>query len=270
MGQRLGKAALGDDIADPAQRIDRPVLQSQYPVQPQGELHPEARRQIGARPLGQIADPVQPRPFQRLVGLCVHRQRGDRQLRLRAFLQAMPGQRQRRIGGSGQSPAGVITRGIKPVLGILRQPFLITVEMRRAGDIEDQRMRRLDRDHWRVALAGLGQPRQQVGVGQRLMVEGEQVGHPRPRVGELHARAQTERHGLPVRRHDHHRAADFLGQYEGMVRRPVCPDDPFGRQPGQGQRQYPARLAARGRLDRHGSTPVGRSARKDRCDGAAD
>ena len=97
-----------------------------------------------------------------------------------------------------------------PLLDIGGQPRLAAEQMGAAGDVEDQPVGRIERDHRRVADAAVGDPFEPGLVGRLVAVEHDQLGHSRPRIGQGHSRLQPQSSRRLVNRGQPERALHLL------------------------------------------------------------
>ena len=150
--------------------------------------------------------------------------------------------RQGGVGGAGQRGGDAETRAAETLDEIEDEVRLGAEAMDAAGEVDDDRLRRIGRHHGRVALAAVGQPLEHGRVGTRIVLAGRQFGHPRPGIGQRQPRGEALRLRPRIDRHDADRPADFFGQGKGRLRRRGArPRHPFGRQQRQIRRQIAAR-----------------------------
>ena len=187
-------------------------------------------------------------------------ERGNRQAR--HIRRAEPCQRQRGIGRRSMGKPGLQAPPSQPGGEIARHVCLALPPFGEAtGQVEHQRRIPHCRDRRGVAFAGLHQPHEQRAVGPGIMGKGGELGNPRARIGQRHARAQPERERTGRQRHDPQRAALLFDYCEGRIRRRGAGGDP----PFRGQeRQVRRQIAAFGRQLAHGSIPIAHAARQAR------
>ena len=163
---RLGKALLGHGRRHRQARHDRLVDAAQRLIEAEQQALAEARGERRARARGKIGDAGEAGGFQARDGLGVDAQRRDRQrqapsLRFRragrcrlvvAIARNAPGAADR-VGDRG---AGAQTLLRKPRNQIAGQRRLAAEQMRAAGDVEQQTIRRIEADQRRVAIAPVG------------------------------------------------------------------------------------------------------------------
>jgi hypothetical protein len=87
------------------------------------------------------------------------------------------------------------------------------------GDIEDQPIRRIERDHRRVADRTVGQPFEPHPVSRLIAIDGNQLRNARPRVGQGHAGIEPKRTSRLVDCGQPQRALHLLGEGERGFRR---------------------------------------------------
>ena len=149
------------------------------------------------RPPGQLADRLEPGAEQPLGRLRLqlqrrHRQPADRRRFVLRGQRLVAGQRMGRPGVPAKASRTVMRRAGHARLDIGGQAPLAAEQMGAAGDVEDQPVGRIQRDHRRVADAAVGQPLEPGPVGRLVALDRLQLRHPRPGVGQRHARLQPE------------------------------------------------------------------------------
>jgi len=131
-------------------------------------------------------------------------------------------------------------------------PLLAAEQMRAAGDIEQQPVRRVERGERRIANAPIGHGREQLRVGRRVFRHDVKIGMHGARLRQRDGQPQAAPFGDGIERHHGLGIAALAGDDErARIRRPL-PRDAVGRQPPQPEADDPlrARYAAR-----HCSTP---------------
>ena len=81
----------------------------------------------------------------------------------------------------------------EPPHQIARQRRLAAEQMRAAGDVEQQPVRRIEPDQRRIAVAPVGDRFEQREVGMRVRIRDRDPRMHRARVGERHADLEAER-----------------------------------------------------------------------------
>ena len=144
---------------------------------------------------------------------------------------------------------------------ITRQFRLTLPQMRATADIKDQAVGRINLNHRRIAFDIIGNRAQPLCVGNRIMIDRLNIGHPRARVGKHHPRADPKRQRDLVARDDPHRPFLLFDKNDrrafGFTRPVASRLDPVRRKQRQVQREVTPRRRFQ-RLEkfvRHGSTP---------------
>ena len=97
----------------------------------------------------------------------------------------------------------------EPGAAILDQRRFPLEEMRDAGNVEHEPVSPIEGGERGVAGAPVAEPRQKLGLGDRLGLDDDERGKARPRVGERKARSQAEPRGLGVEADEPLRIVDF-------------------------------------------------------------
>jgi hypothetical protein len=105
-----------------------------------------------------------------------------------------------RIGRVGKGGTYAETMPPEPRAGGAHQPVLPAEEMRRARDIEDQRIGQVQRHHRRIADAEIGKPFEEAPVGRRIMLLHDKARDARAGVSERQAGEEPERFGVTIGR----------------------------------------------------------------------
>ena len=217
LGERRGKAAFDLHRRRRAARRDRHGDGPRQPGKQMRQRLAEARRQRRHVLARHPADGQQPGAAQRQFARFGQRQRGDRQVIDAVGLVAS--QRQCGIRRGGECRPGGQPQPRQPGDKVIDQRRLAAEQMRAAGDIEHQPMRRHRHHHRGVAIAAIGEPFEQRRIGGRIMRLRQQLGHPRPGIGEPHPRGQPGGECLPVDRGQNDRALVLLRQRQRRFRR---------------------------------------------------
>ena len=164
-----------------------------------------------------------------------------------------------------------------------RERRLAAEQMRAAGDVEHQPVRRIEPDQRRIAVAPVGDRFEQTPVGLRIGIRDRQARIHRARIGERHAGLEAEPRRGVVQGGDPQRALDRRDDDKGFSRRGRAARDPVGRKPPQPHRQIapaestlmmvplddPAAGAVRGgSCEAKGRNACGRGRRKRRAGSA--
>ena len=128
-----------------------------------------------------------------------------------------------RPGGAGSGSDGAahfktLTRETAEEIGEERRLAIVIVatreEMRAAGNIEEQAMRRIERDERRIAVAPVGELFEKRMVGRLVGLLNAQIGNSAARIGEAHAQADSSPLGILVDRDDAQRVLDLCDDGE--------------------------------------------------------
>ena len=128
---------------------------------------------------------------------------------------------------------------VEPRDQIAGERRLAAEQMRAAGDVEQQTIRRIEPDQRRIAVAPVGDGFEQTPVGLRIGVHDRQAWIHGARVGEPHADLKSEPRRAVGQRGDALRALDRGDDDEGFNRLGRAALDPVGRKPPQPHRQIP-------------------------------
>ena len=220
---RLGKALLGHRGRHRQARRDRLVGVAQRLIEAEQQRLAEARGERRARARGEIGDAGQAGGFQVRDGLGIDAQRRDRQrqhgrfgfaarddARL-AIARDAPGAADR----VGDRDAGAQTLLREPRDQIAGERRLAAEQMRAAGDVEQQAIRRIEADQRRIAVAPVGDGFEQTPVGLRIGVHDRQLRIHGAGVGEPHADLEAEPRRAVVQGGDALRALDRRDDDEG-------------------------------------------------------
>ena len=238
---RIGKALLGHRGRHRQARHDRFVGAAQRLIETEQQRLAEARGERRARPRGQIGDADEARGLQVRDDVGIDAQRRDRQRQhgrfgfaarddaLFAIARDAPGAADR----VGNRDAGAQALLREPRDQIAGERRFAAEQMRAAGDVEQQAIRRIEADQRRVAVAPVGDGFEQAPVGLRIGVHDRQRRIHGAGVGEPHADLQAE----PRR---------AIGQRGDALRRLDRRDDDEGSQPARtsGARSGRSRAAA--------------------------
>ena len=82
-------------------------------------------------------------------------------------------------------------------------------QMRAAGNIEEQAIRRVERDERRIAVAPVSELFEERVVGRLVGLDNDEVGNGATRIGETHAQADASPFGIPVEGDDAQRVLDL-------------------------------------------------------------
>lgn len=244
---RFGEAPLGrHGRRHPPRRDGRLRLPRQASDRGRRSLA-EPRRDGGKRPRHDVAHRLQPCARERRAVLLVQPERRDGQPPHRALLVGGGGAR---ISRQRQCHLRRVAERVPRKHAAPRQPRLhiggerpLALEgVGAAGDVQQQRVGRMQRHRRRIAPAPVRQPLQPVVIGVGVGGKHFQLGHPRARIGERQAGREPRLDRGPVECDEPHRLSDRLDEAD----RAFTPSDeqmragrsqPLHRQPGEHQRQ---------------------------------
>jgi hypothetical protein len=131
-------------------------------------------------------------------------------------------------------------RPLQPFIENPAQLVLAAIKMIAAGNVEQQPIGRIDRDHRREAVAIFGNAFEKIGIGERIHLLDAQIGNARPRIGQRKAWCKTEPACLRTHRRKPHSALYLLDQDKrrliGFVMRSLTA---IGRKEGQPESEIP-------------------------------
>ena len=234
---RLGETTFDDAIRHGPARHDARILLARNAPQPRQQLLAEAGRKRQARPLQQVPDGLEAGAGKRGCGLMGNGERRDKERRngLRFGTRRHdrhapePCKRLRRIGRAGGRGACGKPRPRHAMQHVSAQSRLPAEEMRAAGNIEDQAIRRIERHERRPAVAIIGDGLEQRRIGGRIGIEHGDLRHSGTRIRERQAYSEAKCDGFLVERGKTHRALDLFGDDDRLIRRSCgaeCPPPP--------------------------------------------
>ncbi len=244
-GDRLGKALLGHGGRQRQARRDRLVGIAQRLIETEQQRLAEARGERRARTRGEIGDADEAGRFQIRGGLGIDAQRRDRQRQHGRFgfaarddaglaiARDAPGAADR----VGDRDAGAQALLREPRDQIARERRFAAEQMRAAGDVEEQAVRRIEADQRRVAVAPVGDIFEQAPVGLRIGLHHRQLRIPGAGVGQPHADLEAEPCRAVGQSGDALRTLDRRDDDEGLNPLGRAALDPVGREPAQPHRQ---------------------------------
>ena len=131
----------------------------------------------------------------------------------------------------------------KPPHEIARERLLAAEQMRAAGDVEQQAVRRIEPDQRRIAVAPVGDRFEQREIRALVGLHDRDRRMHRARIRERHAGAQAERRRGVVHGREPQRAFDRGGDDQRFIRCEAF-RDPVGRDPPQPHREIAPRRRA--------------------------
>ena len=212
---RLGKAALEAQGGKRAARRDAAVGAAREARKAIGGFLAKPGGERGGGAIDEIADRAQAGAGERGDGLLVAAQRCDGERVEVVFARAVAGERLRRLRRVGDG----VTDGDSPLrckpIEVRRDARFAAEGVTAAGDVERQAVEQVGGDHRRVAVAGVGEAREQPRIGVRIVIGDDQIGHAYARVGQREAGGEAQSASGGIDRDQAYRAALLFDQSEG-------------------------------------------------------
>ena len=246
---RLGEALLGDVGRDRQARRQRLVLERECAVELAQDGAAEARGQRCARQVDHVADLLETDARERGDRRRFEPQRRERQRRQQSALLAIGvtarcavargGVRRADRAGDGDGAGKPGAREPRGQIGGER--LFAAVEMRAAGDVEREAVRRVAGDERRVAQAPVGDVLQELRVGVRILRHDVERGMHRARLRQRQPRMKPEPHRGVVDRGEHVGIAALAVDGERRARILTRPGDAVGGEAAEPQAEHALR-----------------------------
>ena len=225
---RLGKRRSADRLGA-GRRGDR--TSSEKPerlVEARDEADAEAGGERRPRLADQLADALQAEPVEERILLAADPERGDRKIGDRLGLRTRKNSAARAVmrkrpggaGGGGDGAAHLKTLARETVKEVGEERFFAVImamageKMRAAGDVEEQAVRKIERDERRIAVAPVGELFEERMVGRLVGLGHDEIGDGAACIGKGGAQADSPPLGNFVDCDDANRALDFFDDGE--------------------------------------------------------